>query len=65
MMSLKSHYGKKVNIVDINGNEFSGIVEDYFFPDDNESGLESIVVKTNDGDLYEFTKETIEKITAI
>lgn len=64
-MSLKSYHGKKVNIVDANGQIFSGIVDDYFFPDDNENGLESIVVKTVDGDFYEFTEETIEEITVI
>ena len=44
---------------------FNGIVDDYFFPEDNESGLESIVVKTGSGDFYEFTEETIEEITVI
>lgn len=64
-MSLKSYCGKKVNIVGATGQIFSGIVVDYFFPDDNESGLESIVIKTKNGDLYEFTEETIEEITVI
>ena len=64
-MSLKSYYGKKVNIVGTDGQEFEGIVDDYFFPEDNESGLESIVIKTGSGDFYEFTEETIEKITVI
>lgn len=45
-MLLKLYYGKSVNIVDTNGQMFNGIVEDYFFPEDNESGLESIVIKT-------------------
>lgn len=62
-MSLQSYYGKKVNIVATNGLTFSGIVDDYIFPEDNENGLESIVIKTGSGDLYEFTEETIEKIT--
>lgn len=64
-MSLKLYHGKKVNIVGVNGQIFNGIVDDYIFPDDNEHGLESIVVKTADGDFYEFTEETIEKITVI
>lgn len=64
-MSLKSYYGKKVNIVDTVGQAFNGIVDDYFFPEDNESGLESIVIKTGTGDFYEFTEETIEEITVI
>lgn len=64
-MSLKSYYGKKVTIVDVNGQIFSGIVDDYFFPDDNEHGLESIIVKVDKNDVYEFTEETIEEITII
>jgi hypothetical protein len=64
-MSLKSYCGKNVNIVDTDGQSFNGIVDDYFFPEDNESGLESIVIKTGSGDFYEFTEETIEKITVI
>ena len=64
-MSLKSYCGKKVNIVDTDGHEFEGIVDDYFFPEDNESGLESIVIKTGSGDFYEFTEETIEEITVM
>lgn len=64
-MSLKSYYGKKVNIVDTGGQVFSGIVDDYFFPEDNESGFESIVIKTGSDDFFEFTEETIEEITVI
>jgi hypothetical protein len=64
-MLLKSYYGKKVNIIDADGREFNGVVDDYFFPEDNESGLESIVVKTGSGGLYEFTEETIGRITII
>ena len=64
-MSLKSYYGKKVNIVDTEGQMFSGVVDDYFFPEDNESGLESIVIKTESGDLYEFTEDAVERISVI
>ena len=63
-MSLKQYYNKKVIIVATNGKSISGVVDDYIFPEDNESGLESIVLKTKDG-LYEFTSEDIEKINII
>jgi len=63
-MSLKQYYNKKVIIVATNGKSISGIVDDYIFPEDNESNLESIVLKTKDG-LYEFTSENIEKIEII
>lgn len=64
-MNLKSYYNKKVKIVDKNGHVFSGIVDEYFFPEDNESGVESIVIETHEGDLYEFAEDTIEKINII
>ena len=57
----KKYYGQTVTIIADNGKEFCGFVDDYFFPDDNEHGLESIVLKTSTG-LYEFTKEEIETI---
>ena len=61
-MDLKNYYGKKVNIITTNGKSFNGTVNDYFFPEDNESGLESIVVDTYDGDIVEFTAKDIETI---
>lgn len=62
-MQLESYCGKTVSIVDNEGHVFSGVVDDYFYPEDNDSGSESIVLKTNSGDLYEFTSEVIERIT--
>ena len=35
-MPLKEYYGHKVKIVVGNGEMFLGVVDDYFFPDDNE-----------------------------
>lgn len=64
-MGLVNYYEKKVNIIDTKGNRFIGTVNDYFFPDDNESGKESIVVDTLDGDAIEFTEDSIQKITII
>lgn len=62
---LKLYYGKRVNIVDEKGHRYNGIITDYFFADDNESGVDSIVLETIDGDLYEFTVKTIAEITII
>ena len=42
-MKLNKYYNKKVNIEDNEGNTFVGIVNDYFHPDDNDNGKESIV----------------------
>lgn len=64
-MELENFYGKKVNIISTNGKSFVGTVNDYFFPDDNESGKESIVIDTLNGDAIEFTEEDIETITII
>ena len=64
-MKLKSYYNKTVKIVDNNDQSFNGIVSDYFFAEDNESGMESIVIETDNGDLYEFTEEDIDHITII
>ena len=64
-MGLKFYCGKKVNIVGTNGKSFVGTVSDYFFPDDNESEKESIVIDTYDGDAIEFTEEDIQTIAII
>ena len=62
-MNLKSFYGKKGEICDVDGQIFAGIVDDYIFPEDNEDEKESIILKTETGDLVEFPSDTIEKIT--
>lgn len=62
MMSLRTYYDEHVRIVDTNGRVFIGVVDDYFFPEDNENGFESIVIKTTSGDCYEFTEESIVEI---
>ena len=61
-MQLKSYYGKEVYIIASNGKIFWGHVEDYFYPEDNESGIESIVIVTKSGDLVEFDEESIYHI---
>ena len=65
IMDLKRYYDKTVLITTVKGKVFSGKVNDYFYPDDNESGLESIVIDTPDGSIIEFTEENIETITEI
>lgn len=64
-MLLKSYYGKHVRITDEKGYVYIGSVTDYFFGDDNESGVDSIVLETSGGDLYEFTANNIVEITVI
>ena len=61
-MELKSFYGKNVNIISYDGRLFCGIINDYFLSDDNESGMESIVIDTFDGNIIEFAEEDIDRI---
>lgn len=61
-VDLKQYYNKKVSIICSNGQTFSGTVDDFFFAEDNESGNESIILKTGSDDFYEFTEEDIERI---
>ena len=63
-MSLKEYYGYTVKIIAYNGEIFLGFVDDYFFPDDNEDDLESIVVTTSKG-LFEFKEGDIKAIEII
>ena len=61
-MDLKKYYNKTVIVINSNDQIFSGVISDYFFPDDNTSMKESIVLETNSGDLYEFTWDDIKSI---
>ena len=62
---LKFYQGKKVNILDTKGRLYIGTVNDYFYPDDNDSGKESIILDTTRGDAIEFTEDDIDFIIAI
>lgn len=64
-MNLKMYIDKKVNILAINGKSFRGQIIDYFFPDDNETEEESIVMKTSNGGFVEFNENDIEEIAII
>ena len=62
-MNLKQYCGKKVKIVADNDKVFLGTVNDYFYPDDNENGKESIVVDTIENQAIEFYEDHIKEIT--
>ena len=64
-LTLIQYVGKSVVIYDVDGAAFIGVVEDYFYADENEDGKESIIVKVDDFDLIEFTQEDIDKICLI
>ena len=48
-MNLKQYYNKQVKIVSKSGKVFWGTVNDYFYPEDNDTGKESIAIDTLDG----------------
>lgn len=64
-MNLRQFYNKKVEIIADNEHVFLGKVNDYFYPDDNENGRESIVVDTIDGSAVEFYEDNIKTIKII
>ena len=64
-MNLISFEGKRVDILTTKGKFFSGKIVHYFYPEDNDSEYDSIVMETNIGELIEFSVDTIEKITEI
>lgn len=61
-MKLRQFYNKKVNIVSKEGTAFSGVVTEYFYPEENESGKESIVIDSSSGAPVEFYEEDIKII---
>lgn len=64
MSDIKAYYGKKVQIVDDEGKVWKGKVVLYFDSDENDSGLESIAIRT-DGILVEFGSNEIIMIKEI
>lgn len=61
-LNLKNYYGKNVTIICYDGNIYTGIVDDYFYPQDNETGEESILLKYKNSEIVEFTSSDIEEI---
>jgi len=62
-MSLKIYYGKNVLIYTANDTYLKGVVEDYFFPEDNEDNRESIVISTRSGEIIELNEDDIISIS--
>lgn len=52
-MYLKRFLNMHVHIVTTNGKLFEGEVVDYCYPEDNENGLESIILKSPPVEFYE------------
>lgn len=68
-MNLKQYDGKNVRIVDIEGEIFEGHVTDYIYPDEDDTGLESIIIDCTKGKLngkgVEFWEKDIKSIEVI
>lgn len=64
-MNLKQYIEKNVVVIAGNGKVFEGFADEYFYADENQSGLESIVIQTKNGRLIEFNAEDIEDIKII
>lgn len=68
-MELKYFPGKNVRIIDIDGQIFEGHVSDYIHSDDDDTGLESIIINCTKGWLkgsgVEFWEKDIRSIKII
>lgn len=64
-MNLAQYYNKTVNIISTDEMGFFGKVSDYVYPEDNETGKESIIIYTANGDYIEFDEDDIKTITVI
>lgn len=62
MMNLQTYYGKNVTVFTTDGQAFTGRVDDYFYPEDNENGEESIVLNTVAREFIEFSGSEVVKI---
>lgn len=59
-MNLLQFLHEKLKIVSVSGRTFTGVINDYFYPDDNDNGKESIVMDTDMGLLIEFYEDDIQ-----
>ena len=58
-MHLQDYLGKKVEIICIDYQKIIGEVIDYFYPEDNVSNEESIIIETPmDGEIEVYVDET-------
>lgn len=64
-MLLKEMLGKNIRITTPNKSIFTGNVCEYIFPEDNESGKESIVLKMSNGKLIEFGEMDMKNVDII
>ncbi len=61
-MKLIEFERKNVKIITPENGVFTGFVEDYIYPEDNENEKESIIICTQDNRYIEFYEEHIKTI---
>lgn len=68
-MKLIKYEGKNVQITDIDNQVFEGVVSDYIYPGEDDTGLESIIIDCTKGPLFghpvEFWEKDIKTIQII
>ncbi|MDO4670220.1 MAG: hypothetical protein Q4A67_01980 [Aerococcus sp.] len=65
-MDLGQYEGQFVFIVGTNNKAFRGLVTNYFYPEDNEDGKESIAINDSRyNNLIEFNEDDIKTIKII
>lgn len=64
-MNLMQYYNHKVRVESANERLIQGPVTDYFYPDDNENGMESIAIKDQNGEYVELYESDIKSIEII
>ena len=59
--------GKKIRLIDVDGEEFEGIVEDYIYPEDNEpEEVAAVDMRVKDSENWiSFYKNQIQSIEVL
>lgn len=64
-MNLLQYYNHKVLVESSNERLIQGSVTDYFYPEDNENGMESIAIKDQNGEYVELYESDIKSIEIV
>ena len=69
MLNIFNYWNKKISVLTTTGKKFIGNVEDIIPADENDSNINSIVIRSTDskfwGKLVEFPENEIDTITII
>ena len=62
MIDLKKYLNEKVTVIDNKGKTYVGYAFDYIYADENESGMDVLVVDTGIGHMTGFTQNIVKEI---